>query len=139
MPLRRSTRQRGQSFVEYYAALSQDSKPDFANAGRAMLELLPRIEEICAPADVWGLISHCDLVLLARDDYSSSRLITIMPPYDGAYRIEHYIPGDRAPWWGRSTKELTEDVAEAVHMIRSAMINCRAWPELGDNAGESRD
>jgi hypothetical protein len=48
-------------------------------ASRLMIDLVPFVEKVCDDRAVWGLTSHEDLILLARDDYESPWLVRVHP------------------------------------------------------------
>ena len=64
---------------------------------KTMLRLLPGLENICAPLQVWGLTSHHNLCLLAADDWRSPWLVVIIP-HPSSYEVRYQMSEKERPW-----------------------------------------
>jgi hypothetical protein len=92
-----------------------------------MLSLLARLRALHDPRQIWGLTSNDHLCLLARNDPTSPRFVTIAATNTRHYFIEYLMPQRLAPWPNAIVcgEAHTEDTA--LQMILTAMEKSEGW------------
>ena len=144
MTLRRASCQ-GKPLRESYREFSERGIDELHQVATKMLELLPFVEEICMPVDVWATTSHTMLCLLAADDFMSPCYVMISASslVDG-YDIRYIKPASETSWpdvavkgYARSmvdasqmVKMYAQSLTDASQMVRAAMVSSRGWKDF---------
>jgi hypothetical protein len=118
--------QQGRPLDSFYRDAAASSDEMTAAQGTAMLRLLPGLEEICAHRQVWGLTSHNNLCLLSADDWRSPWWVVIVP-HEGSYEVRYLMDESDRPWPDALVAGSTEDLSQALEMIRIAMTRSGGW------------
>jgi hypothetical protein len=117
--------------TEFYSELAAPKNHESIVAGaHLMLELPPHLERACRNYDVWALTSHKDLVLLARDDYTSPWFVRIHPrTYAPAgYHVRYLMASGDAPWPHAIVGGSADSVKIAADMVATSLERCGGWP-----------
>jgi hypothetical protein len=118
--------QQGIPLVRRYEQVAASSDEARAARGAAMLRLLPGLEELCAPLQVWGLMSHVDLCLLTTDDWRAPWRVFIAS-HEGSYEVRYAMSETERPWPDAIACGTAEDVSQAIDMIRVAIDRSGGW------------
>ena len=126
MRLVRCREQRAQTLDELYEELAASADRSVQARGKAMLELLGGLR--AWPGDTraaWGVTIEHRLCLRTEDRKDAPWFVAI--EMRGAdYAIEYRLPAAQAPW--AMVRGDAHTVADAVDMVRSAMVRSAAGP-----------
>jgi len=115
---------------EAYGDLARRPEPGWRSVAAQMLELIPLLEDVCAAVPVWGLISVERLCLLAVDNFHSRRYVVIAAQgLAGGYNISGGTSSNDADL-PNAVVEHADSPQVAAQLVRTAMVNSGAWPDL---------
>ncbi len=121
----------GYPLLDSYRQLGERKEAEWRQVAAQMIELIPLLEEVCAPVEAWGLLSHERLCLLAVDDFRSPWYVVIAAQaFVGGYDIRYILPAHEAPWPDATVGGHAQTSRDARHMVRTAMVRSGAWNEL---------
>ena len=124
MKLVRCTEQPG-SLESFYEASSPEDDHGSA-VGKTMLSLLGKLRELPDDCQAWGLTSHFALWLLNEDRGDSVCWVRVVARFN-EYSIEYRMPDATAPWPEAYVSGRARSEAQAVQMIRTAMLCSGGW------------
>ena len=123
----RATCQTRCDLTGYYKELSESEESITAGIGRMMLEILPNLDSALQNLSVWGLTSHYELMVLARDDYTSPWYVGIQAYPGEGYRVSYRMPDSEAPWQEARVHGIGTSAAGAADMVRIACTKSGGW------------
>ena len=126
MPLRMSGSNSADELYKRYRELTEHVPEPTKEAGRKMLELLPKLEELCKDREVWAMTSHATLCLQSREDFRS-RLHVAVTPGTNQIWVHYTMRPEAAPWPGAEVHGWVREVDEAVACIEKAMELSGGW------------
>jgi hypothetical protein len=112
-----------EAFYEEWAARG----PEVGVDGRAMLQLFVALRASPDPRRAWGLTSHAELYLLARDTYKSPWHVRVFARSWGGFEIDYLMPEASTPWANARVRGEAKTIDDAVAMIRIAMDRSGGW------------
>jgi hypothetical protein len=127
MSLIRCQDQKSQSLEDFYTELSQQDDVAFRKSGKAMLELLGRLQDLPIEESLYGLTSHNRLCLLAEDEYSAACFIRISALDEQNYAIEYLMPERISPWPYAYVRGETDSLEKAIEMLLTGIKRSEGW------------
>jgi hypothetical protein len=128
MALRRASHQAGRTLREHYTMLVDlPADNPLSSVGAAMLELLSRLDAVCAERDVFGVTVEDVLHLQASDDAGTAPAVIVRATADGEIRVSYRMPPREAPWQGATVQGIASSPDAAARMVALAMQRSGAW------------
>lgn len=131
MRLEQCTKQHAYTLESFYGMVATHDDPFVRARGERMLSLIARLRALESEHHVWGLTSHTSLCLLAQDDSSSPRYVTIEALGRRSYPIDYRMPPSIAPWPGARVQGEARSEDDAIRMIILAMERSGGWSAAG--------
>jgi hypothetical protein len=125
MDLRRCQDQKSQSLEAFYSELSQEDA--FRKRGKAMLEIVRRLQDSPNQERVYGLTSHDRLCLLAEDTYTAGWFVRISALDRQNYMIEYLMPERISPWPCAYVRGEAGSLEIATEMILIGIQQSEGW------------
>jgi hypothetical protein len=97
MHLVRCQDQKSGTLEEFYTEVSEHDNYASRECGKAMLELLARLEALPDERRVFGLTSHYRLCFLTEDTYKSPWYVLVWALDKRNFFVEYRMPDDIAP------------------------------------------
>jgi hypothetical protein len=127
---RRLTRckdQKSATLDEFYTEISEQDNYASRESGKAMLDLIARLQALPDDRHVFGLTSHYRLCFLAKDSYKSPWFVLVWALDSRNYFVEYRMPEDIAPWPHAFVRGEARSEDDAIEMIMTAMDKSGGW------------
>ncbi len=116
MSLKRNTSQK-KTLNEYYTEIKNSVSK---SVGELMLIWIDRINSEFEDIEIWGLTSHCSLILQNENNYNSEKYI-ILNIIANEYQIEYLIPKNFAPFENAYVLGKTNSIDKAMEILGIAI------------------
>lgn len=116
---------------EYLRATYGKKHESWERTATMMLAILPRLEELFAEREVWGLVSHYRLCLLSRRDFRARRHVTVGADARG-YHVTYLLHREGTPWPGVEVWETLDGVEATLAGLPIFMERSEGWKPDGD-------
>jgi hypothetical protein len=128
MPLKRISDQNGGTIQDFYFDVIEKQKASSWNdSGKAMLNLIKRLDELFMDDTIWCLTSLYRLVLLTDDNWKSPWYVIISALESKEIYVEYRMPDDLKPWDDATVKGTANSLDRAVEYVLIAMHRSAGW------------
>lgn len=128
MPILRCFEQNRQTLEEFYQEWSTSIEPSSISIGKAMLQILEKINHTFLGLDIYGSTSHAHLILHSTNTNDSDWYVSIIAMLD-EFHIEYKLPRHKAPWPDATTKGATKSLEEFMKYLVIAMKESEGWKD----------
>lgn len=134
MPLIRCKEQKSQTLEDFYNECFVSDNRISSNLGKAMLQIIEKINQIFIETIIFGGTSHDHLLLFTTETNNADWYVAIIAnAYE--YYIEYRMPKYKQPWEDATVKGVTTSLDEFMNYLIIAMTESGAWAENKELTG----
>lgn len=124
MPITRCSDQKSQTLATFYKEWAEDKNPISSEIGKSMILIIDFINETFSETIIYGLTSHANLLLLAKDSYQNPWFVVLIS--DGKeFHIEYRTESSEHD----IIKKVTDSFEEFKKHLIIAMHHSQGWNE----------
>ncbi len=127
MPIVRCKEQKRQTLEEFYTEWAFSDNSISSNLGKAMLQVLEKINQTFIETTIYGGTSHAHLLFFVTETNWADWYVSVIAS-TSEYYIEYRMPKNKQPWKDSMVKGATKSLDEFMNYIVIAMTECEAWP-----------
>lgn len=122
MPITRCSDQKSQTLATFYNEWAEDKNPISSEIGKSMLLIIDFINDTFSETIIYGLTSHTNLLLLAKDSYQTPWFVVVI-----ANGKEFHIEYKTESSENVIIKKVTDSFEEFKKNIIIAMHHSQGW------------
>jgi hypothetical protein len=126
MPILPCIEQNRQSLEEFYGEWASSDNRISSDLGKAMLQVIEKINQIFIDSTIFGGTSHAHLLFFTTETNWADWYVAIIANSD-EYHIEYRMAKEKQPWPDAMVKGATKSLDEFVNFIIIAMNETGAW------------